>query len=459
MTVSSTTTKVSYSGNGSTVAFAVSFYFLDNTHLKVVKRSALGIETTLTYPTDYSVTGAGVPAGGTVTLNVAPLSGETLVIARNAPLTQLVDYQTNDPFPANTHEMALDKLTMELQQVQEQVDRSVKVSISDTTSPDALIASVVNSATSASNSATEALGYLNTFKSQYYGVYSADPTVDPLGASRTIGDLYYNSSSLKLKIFDGSAWVDTAAASPVTLTTQTFSGNGSTTAFTLSATPSYLASVEVFISGVRQVPTTVYTVSGTTLTFTSAPPTGTNNIFVRWMSTIAVGVPNDASVSTAKIVDSAVTYAKIQSVTAGKMLGRDSSGAGVVQELPISVDTNGNVTTTGAGGSYSDPKGELRAIPQNSQTGAYVLVASDHGKHISITTGGVTVPSAIFSVGQSVVIFNNSASNQTITQGASVTMYNGADGTSGNRTLGARGIATVLCVATNTFVITGAGLT
>ncbi len=61
--------------------------------------------------------------------------------------------------------------------------------------------------------------------------------------------------------------------------------------------------------------------------------------------------------------------------------------------------------------------------------------------------------------GQNAMIYNNSTSNQTITQGASVTLrYSGTTAT-GNRTLSAYGLATVLCVASNTYVITGAGVT
>lgn len=94
-------------------------------------------------------------------------------------------------------------------------------------------------------------------------------------------------------------------------------------------------------------------------------------------------------------------------------------------------------------------------VPQNAQTSAYTLVASDNGKHISITTGGVTVPSGVFSAGNIVTIYNNSASNQTITQGASVTLREAGTANTGNRTLGQRGLATILCVASNEFVITG----
>lgn len=132
MTVSSTTSKVSYSGNGSTVAFSVTFYFLAASHLKVVIRSSNGTETVKTLGTHYTVAGDGDPAGGIVTMLTAPASGETIVISRNVPLTQVTDYQANDPFPAETHEAALDKLTQINQQIQEELTRAIKLSVSNT---------------------------------------------------------------------------------------------------------------------------------------------------------------------------------------------------------------------------------------------------------------------------------------------------------------------------------------
>lgn len=97
-------------------------------------------------------------------------------------------------------------------------------------------------------------------------------------------------------------------------------------------------------------------------------------------------------------------------------------------------------------------------IPQNSQTSAYTLVLGDAGKHINITTGGVTVPSGVFSTGDTVSIFNDSTSSQVITQGSGVTLYKAGTSTTGNITLLQRGIATVLCVASNEFVICGIGV-
>jgi hypothetical protein len=97
----------------------------------------------------------------------------------------------------------------------------------------------------------------------------------------------------------------------------------------------------------------------------------------------------------------------------------------------------------------------------NSQSGAYVLIASDAGKSISITTGGVTVPNAVMSAGNIVTIYNDSGSSQTITQGASLTLQWAGQtaSTTGNRTLGLYGIATILFISSSVAVISGAGLT
>ena len=119
-------------------------------------------------------------------------------------------------------------------------------------------------------------------------------------------------------------------------------------------------------------------------------------------------------------------------------------------------------TLTGAVANFttlSDSLGDVRTIVQNTQSGAYVLVVGDSGKHISISTGGVTVPASVFSAGQAVTIYNNSGSSQTLTQGTSVTLRLAGTATTGNRTLAQYGVATVLCVGSNTFVISGGGLT
>ena len=134
MTVSSTTNKVSYSGNGSTTVFAYTFKIFADSDLDVYIRSSAGTETLQTLTTDYTVSNAGVDGGGNVTFLTAPASGETVVIQRKLALTQGTDYVENDPFPAESHEEALDRLTFITQQMQEEIDRSIKASVTNTIS-------------------------------------------------------------------------------------------------------------------------------------------------------------------------------------------------------------------------------------------------------------------------------------------------------------------------------------
>jgi hypothetical protein len=119
MTVATTTSRVEYSGNAVTLAFSVPFYFLANGDLKVF---LAGVLQTLT--THYSVSGAGNPAGGTVTFVTAPGSGAAVVVLRDPAVLQETDYAPNDPFPADSHERALDKLTMIAQRLTERAGRS-----------------------------------------------------------------------------------------------------------------------------------------------------------------------------------------------------------------------------------------------------------------------------------------------------------------------------------------------
>ena len=149
MTISTTASRISYNGNGATTAFSFPYRFLTNADLTVIKVAADGTETTLVLNTNYTVTGADDDAGGTVTLSVAPLSGQRLVIFREIDITQEVDYITGDAFPAETHERALDRLTMIAQQHQDAIDRSAKLPETSTEDADALIADIIRLADSA----------------------------------------------------------------------------------------------------------------------------------------------------------------------------------------------------------------------------------------------------------------------------------------------------------------------
>ena len=148
MTVSSSTTKVSLSANGTQHSFAYTFKIFAAADLEVIVRTSAGTETVQTNNTNYIVTGAGNANGGNVLFKFntgtssdahydastdhRPASGTTVIIRRKLTLTQGTDYVENDPFPAAAHEDALDRLTMVTQQIQEEVDRSIKASTGNT---------------------------------------------------------------------------------------------------------------------------------------------------------------------------------------------------------------------------------------------------------------------------------------------------------------------------------------
>ena len=133
MTISTTIIKNSYSGNGSTTAFTYNFKITDQDDIQVIIRSANGTETVKTITTHYTVGGVGGNSGTvTFTSGNIPVTGETVVLRRSTPQTQAMDLIDNDPMSADTIETAHDKVTSISQELQEQVDRSIKLSRTNT---------------------------------------------------------------------------------------------------------------------------------------------------------------------------------------------------------------------------------------------------------------------------------------------------------------------------------------
>lgn len=131
MTVSSDLSRGSYVADTGPFEFVVPFYFLETSHVLVVRRAASGTETVLEEGTHYDVDGAGDSSGGTVTIKSGhePDATDRIIIIRNVPLTQETDYVENDAFTAETHERALDKLTMINQQQTEELGRALKLQV------------------------------------------------------------------------------------------------------------------------------------------------------------------------------------------------------------------------------------------------------------------------------------------------------------------------------------------
>lgn len=348
MTVSTTTSRADYNGNGATTAFTVPFYFLDSTHLVVLRTQiSTGFVATMVSGTDYTVSGAGVPAGGTVTFTVAPTDDQKVSILRNVPLTQLTAYVPNDPFPAASHERALDKLTMEMQQVNEVAGRSLRLPAN--TSSDSV------SVTLPTPAANQVVGWNSTATAL----------------------TNFSTSDLATSVVGTNQFVDA------------FSGDNTTVTFALSSSPQSKNNTAVYISGVYQAKSR-YTITGNMITFLTAPPTGTNNIEV--VQQVAVTYPVSAispnTVNTAQIVDYAVTTPKIAdgnintakiadaSVTTAKIADNNVTTAKIVDGgVTTAKIADGNVTSAKiADGSITTAK--LASGQQMTTTNVLTATAS-----------------------------------------------------------------------------------
>lgn len=115
-----------YLGNGVTTAFAYTFKIEANTELRVILRSAAGVDVTQTIVSHYTVSGVGVDAGGNVTFVTAPPTGSKVIIEGVKPITQIVDYVQNERFPYDSHQAAIDRQTNVDQELRRDIDRSLK---------------------------------------------------------------------------------------------------------------------------------------------------------------------------------------------------------------------------------------------------------------------------------------------------------------------------------------------
>jgi hypothetical protein len=127
MTVSSTSNRITYDGNGSLKVFAYTFRVLDEDEVLVQIKDTNNTITTQTITTDYTVSGVGDAAGGNITFVTAPASTDTVILTRNISFLQSTDYTENAALPAETLEQDFDKSVMRDQQLQEQLNRSLYI--------------------------------------------------------------------------------------------------------------------------------------------------------------------------------------------------------------------------------------------------------------------------------------------------------------------------------------------
>ena len=124
---------------------------------------------------------------------------------------------------------------------------------------------------------------------------------------------------------------------------------------------------------------------------------------------------------------------------------------------PTDVDGTAAAAKILADGTIHDSIGPLRRLGIHAATDNFTLTTAHPGKLVRMSGSGKTiaVPQNVLSVGDMVTMFNVSTGTMTIEQGTGTTIYNSVDGATGNRTVAAKGVCTIVCTATNEFIISG----
>jgi hypothetical protein len=425
--INDTTPRSQYTATASQTVFAIPFEFFSNSDLAVYQNSTLK-----TLTTHYTVTGAGVTGGGSLTLVTGATVGDIITIVRDVPVKRVTDFPTSGPFNVEALNSDLDRMTAMIAEREIAITRTLRLDQFDTpntfnvlpsassratkvlafdsngqpvsstlsltaiesvttaaaasataaaasataasSSASAASTSATNSsnsatasASSATSSAASAAAAAATLASGLYSAVqdkSANYTIvagdagDLLRVTTTSGAVAITlpqistlSDGFKIAItkwtsdanvvtitrsgsdtingttnstisgqynqttfiadFETNQWyaVSTGLGS-TNVVIDTFNGTGSQTAFTLSGDPSTENNTTVYVSGVYQAKAT-YSLSGITLTFSGAPPSGTGNIEVVWTQPLAIGVPSDGTVTAAKIADGVISLAKL----------------------------------------------------------------------------------------------------------------------------------------------------
>lgn len=414
MTVTAATTRNDYTATSGQTVFAYTFTALAESDIVVLKN---GTTLTLGGSNDYTLSGIG-SYGGNVTLVVGATTGDVISIYLDMPIARTTNYQNSGDFLALDVNGDFDKLYIALQEEQTNGQRSIRRPLAD-----------INTISMELPKAADRAGKLAGFTST--------------GAVEAVAYSGANSTFTVLNI-------------------DTFTGDGATTAFTLSDTITAKEYLQIAIDGVMQAVAT-YSVSGTTLTFTEAPPLNSgievrkfigNVTTLEGISGVTAGTNLNGGGTSGNVtlnVDTTPSFAQVDITAQGDLRLQDSSGGqyaalqaaatttSYTLTLPAAVGSSGQVlqTTDGSGTlGFATVGGAYNEWAVKTTT--YQLVNKDQiiCNHAS-TPFTVTLPTANVAggnVGNTVIIKNVGAATVTVARNSSPIDSAASDGTlpSGN---------------------------
>ena len=346
MTVSSLTNRVNYSGTGIVGPYSYPFRIQAVGDLEVITVVG-GIQSTLAYPGDYSVSGVGARNGGSVTLTQTLANGSTLTLKRSVPLTQLTNIRNQGPYFPETLEDALDRQTMAAQQLDDALSRAP--TLADSIDP---------------------AGY--------------DLTLPTPSASKAIvwnvaGTGFSNATLSAAQL---SAWSAANNQRVDVFVSPTNFTAGVTTQLTLTADPGNKDNTTITrtTSGASVVYTRdQYSIVGSVITFTAVIPANTTRIEVAYLLTYQVNTVDAANATwnaaQAGAVARSVRDKLRETILSAKDYGAlgDSTGSGAGTDDTVSLGKARDAITTAGGGNINHPPGSYRATASLIYTKAATL--------------------------------------------------------------------------------------
>lgn len=357
MTISTTIIKSSASGNGSTSAFTYSFKITDDDDIQVIIRSANGTEIVKSKGTHYNVSGVGNNSGTvTFTSGNIPASGETVLLRRSTPKTQAMDLIDNDPMSADTIETAHDKVISITQELQEQVDRSLKLSRTNTMT-----------STEFTNSATDRANKILAFDSS--GELSITQELGNVKGNWAASTAYVQRDIVK----------DTSTNNIfIALTAHTSSGSQPLTTNTDSAKWSLLVDAASATTSQNAAASSATAAASSATAAASSASTASGH------KDTATTKASEAASSATAAASSATSAASSATSAAASLDSFDDTYLGSKSSAP-SVDNDGNALATGAL-YYNSSTGALNVWSGS----AWVAIQADTDVKVSVSSNDTT---------------------------------------------------------------------